>query len=107
MGAAGSACLGGAPNRHAQDHRARARRWRTAVSGEVGAQALTQDVDRDERAVRLVLPERPAVASIEALNMRSDAVDRTGRVGADQRSVGAHLGAMTLLRALKHGARRQ
>src|SRR5262249_9975762 len=73
----------------------------------VGSQALTQHVDRDERAVRLVLPERPAVARVEPLNMSRDPVDRAGSVGANERSVRTHFCPMASLRALKNGARWQ
>src|SRR6266446_9202606 len=40
------------------------------------------------------MPERPAVARVQPLDMGRDAMDRAGRIGADESAVGAHLGAM-------------
>src|SRR5262249_20766874 len=49
-----------------------------------------QRVDQRERALLRDVPERPAVARLEALRQRADAVDRADRVAERHRAVGAH-----------------
>src|SRR5579872_4346625 len=76
-------------------------------SSEISAQALPENVDRNEGAVRLELPERPPVAGIDSLNMCSHSVNRSGGIRTHQRAVGTHLCSVALLGSLEDAARRQ
>ena len=101
MGAGSRRCR--AADGDEEDYRSRARN-----SDQTSAQTLTQHIDRRQRAVgQFEVPEGPAVARIEPLHMGTDAMDRAARIGTDEAAVGAHLGPVTLLRALQHRARRQ
>src|SRR5205085_5124006 len=55
-----------------------------------GAQLLAEQVDRDEAAVALDMPERPTVAGRRALHAGADGVDRAAMLGRDQAAVRAH-----------------
>src|SRR5437764_4029294 len=55
-----------------------------------GAQLLAEQVDRNEAAVTLDMPERPAVAGRGALEAGADRVDRAAMLGRDQAAVGAN-----------------
>src|SRR6202035_4408462 len=55
-----------------------------------GADLRAEAVDRREPALRLHVPEGPAVARLEALRERADAVDRADRVAERDCAVGAH-----------------
>src|SRR5262245_1642376 len=61
------------------------RRLRQAFA-DLGAEA----VDRRELLVALDMPEGPAVAGLEPLSERTDAVDRADRLAERDRAVGAH-----------------
>src|SRR4029077_2167085 len=49
-----------------------------------------QRVDQGQRALLLDVPEGPAVARLEALRQRADAVDRADRLAERDRAVGAY-----------------
>src|SRR5258708_33138063 len=98
----------GAANRDAETNRPRAGYERAAAcSVELGADLLTQNIDRDQCALVLVVPEGPTIARIQSLHMGGDAMDRTAGIGTDKRAVGAHLGVMTATSACQHHARFQ
>src|SRR5689334_5937616 len=63
------------------------------------AELLAKNVDGDQRAALLEVPEGPAVAGIQSLHMCRDAVDRTGGIGADQSAISAHSGGISAIRA--------
>ena len=91
----------GAAHRDAQDRRACA--WTKAGRSSRLRPAPPASADAAHRSAparRSVfeLPEGPAIAGIQALHMRAHAMDRAGGVGADQRAVGADLGAAAFLR---------
>ena len=63
------------------------------------AELATQQVDRGEALVGLVVPERPAIAGGRVLDVGAHAMDRAAGVAIGERSVGADAGDVAVLRA--------
>src|ERR1700722_3768296 len=87
------AAFWGSKARHAASGNAtrHSRTVRFIGSCKIGAQTLAQQVDGYQRTVRFEMPERPAVAGIQSLNMGGDAMDRSRCVRTRKRTIGAHL----------------
>src|SRR5262245_64134431 len=81
-------------------------RWGSGpVARQLGAELLTQEVDRDEPAAAPDMPEGPAIAGLGALDMGADLVDRAGGIAAGNGAVGADAGGMALQRIAEDLAR--
>ena len=75
----------------------------SAISALISARSASIEI---EALRRFEMPEGPAVAGVEALRQRADAVDRADRVAERHRAVGAHQRLVLLLGVDELGAGR-
>src|ERR1700683_5299812 len=78
-----------------------------AELGQFCAESLAENVDRNLRAIVFVVPEGPAIAGIQPLHMRCNAMNGAGGIGTDERAVGTNFCAMALCRSGKNRSGRQ
>src|SRR5262245_18001742 len=77
------------------DYRNRIMRWdeetgETSIEPHLGPNLRAQHIDRDQTVGRLQMPERPAVAGLQALRQRADAMDRADRLAERDGAIGAY-----------------